>query len=96
VVTRQRRVAGRHDVAQAGQAGEGQRVGPGGHAQAGHLGQAAGDQAGLAVVAEAKLLGRAGGDGDDVLERAAQLDADHVAVAVQPERTVATISHPRP
>ncbi len=42
-------------------------------------------QPGLAVVAEAEPVGRAGGDRDDVLERAAQLDAEHVAVDVEPE-----------
>ena len=34
-------------------------------------------------------VGRAGGDGDDVLERAAQLDAEDVLVDVQPEPTAA-------
>ena len=89
VVARQRRAAGRDDVADPGQTGERQRVRPGGDPEPGHLGQAAGHQAGLAVVAEAELLGGAGGDREDVLERAAQLDADEVAVDVEPEPAAA-------
>ena len=42
-------------------------------------------QPGLPVVAEAELLRGAGGDRDDVLERAAQLDAQDVPVDVEPE-----------
>ena len=89
VVARQGRRAGGHDVADAGQAGERQRVGAHGHAQARHLGQAARRDSRLAVVADPELLDRAGDDGDDVLERARQLDADDVAVAVETERAPA-------
>ena len=85
VVARQVRAAGGDQVAHPGQAGEGQRVGAGGDPEPGHLGQAAGQQAGLAVVAEAEAVGGAGGDRDDVLERPAQLDAEDVLVDVQPE-----------
>ena len=62
-----------------GETRERQRIGARGDADAGHLGEPAGHQPGLAVVAEAQAVGRAGGDRDDVLERAAQLHAEHVA-----------------
>ena len=81
--------AGGDDVADAGEARERQRVRAGGDPEPGHLGQAAGHQPRLAVVAEAELLRRARRDRDDVLERAAQLDAEHVAVHVEPEPTAA-------
>ena len=69
--------------------GEGQRVRAGGDPDPGHLGQATGHQPRLAVVAEAELLRRARRDRDDVLEGPAQLDAEHVAVHVEPEPTAA-------
>jgi len=50
-----------------GEPGKRQRVGTGGDAEARDLGQAARDEAGLAVVAETELLGRTRRDGDDVL-----------------------------
>ena len=56
-----------------------------GDAQAGQLGQAPGDDRAPGVVAEAHAVGDAGGDGDDVLEGAAQLAADDVGVGVDPE-----------
>ena len=68
-----------------GQPGERQRVGSGRDPEPHHLGQAAGHQPGLAVVAEAEAVGGARRDGHDVLERAAQLDAEDVAVHVEPE-----------
>ena len=48
------------------------------HREPRDLGDAAGDQAGARVETKAKALGRAGGDRDHVLERAADLDADEV------------------
>ena len=45
--------------------------------------------AGARVVAEAEAVGRAGGDRDDVLERAAALDADDVVGRVDAEASVA-------
>ena len=83
------RPAGRDDVADPGQAGERERVGAGGDPEPRHLGQAAGHQPGLAVVAEPERVGRPGRDRDDVLERPAQLDAEDVLVDVQPERAAA-------
>ena len=61
------------------------RVGAERGAQPGGLGEAAGDERGLGVVAEAHALGHAGGQRDDVLHRAAELAADDVGVGVRPE-----------
>ena len=47
-------------------------------AEPGHFGQAAGDQRRPRVVAEPQPFQDPGGDSDHVLERARQLDADHV------------------
>ena len=89
MVARQVRAAGRDEVAHPGEPGERERVGAGRDAEPRHLGEAAGQQPGLAVVAEAEPVGGTGRDGDDVLERAAQLDAEDVLVDVEPEPTPA-------
>ena len=68
-----------------GEPGEGHRVGAERDAEPGGLGQPAGDERGLGVVAEAHALGHPGGQRDDVLHRAAELAADHVGVGVRPE-----------
>ena len=47
------------------------------------LGEAARDERGARVVAEAEPVDRAGGDRDDVLQRAAALDADDVVARVR-------------
>ncbi len=61
--------------------------GPGttGLAQPRHLGQAAGDQRRLRVVAEPEPVDAAGRERDHVLRRRAELDADEVVVDVDPE-----------
>ena len=84
-VARQRRRAGGHEVAHARQPGERRRVGAESRAEPGGLGQAAGDDRRLGVVAHAQALGHADGERDDVLHRAAELDADDVVVGVGPE-----------
>ena len=48
------------------------------HGQAGHLGEAAGDQGGVGAAAQAPALDDAAGDGQHVLHRPAGLGADHV------------------
>ena len=55
---------------------------PAAHASRVDLGQPARDQRGQRVVAEAQPFDDAGGDRDDVLQRAADLDADHIVAAV--------------
>ena len=49
------------------------------------LGEPARDQRRARVLAQPEAVGQAGGHRDHVLERAADLDADHVAVRVEPE-----------
>ena len=56
------------------------------HAEARHLGDAARDEAGPRVVAEAETVGHADGDGDGVLDGAAELDTDDVVVGVHAKR----------
>ena len=85
MVAGQLRAARRDDVADAREAGERERVRARGDPDAGHLGEAAGHEPGLAVVAEPEAIRRSRSDRDDVLEGAAQLDAEDVRVRVQPE-----------
>ena len=78
--------AGHDQIAHAGQAGERLLAGAGSRSEACHLPQAAADEAGLGVVAEAEAVDPAGGQGDDVLRRRAELDADEIVVHVHAER----------
>ena len=77
-VARAGRRAGEDEVAEAGEAG--QRLGARalGEAEAGHLGKAARDQGGAGVLAEPPALDHAAGDGEHVLDRAADLGAGDV------------------
>ena len=83
--------AGQHQVAEAAQAGE--RVAPPafGNRQPRHLRQPARDQRRERVVAEPKPFDTAGRDRDDVLQRAADLDAGDVVVDVEPEAAAAEV-----
>ena len=54
--------------------------------EARHLGEAAGDERRLGVVAELEAVGAAGGERDHVLRRGAELDADEVVADVDAER----------
>ena len=74
--------AGEDEVADAGEAGEGLAAASAGDGEARDLGDAAGDESGGGVVAEVEAVDDAGGEGDDVLERAAELDAGDVVVGV--------------
>ena len=84
-VAAERAGAGEHQVADAGEAGEGFAARAAGHGEARDLGDAAGDERGGGVVAEAHAGGDAGGDGDDIFERAAEFDADDVGGRVEAE-----------
>src|SRR5205823_664690 len=57
--------------------------------QARDLGQATGDEGGDRVVAQTQSVTNSGGDGDDVFQSAAQLDADDVVVGVNPKTGIA-------
>src|SRR5690606_6973352 len=65
--------AGQHEIADAGEAGEGLLIGAAGGGEADHLGEAAGDEGGARVVAGLEAVDDAGADGEHVLERAAEL-----------------------
>ena len=84
-VAAQRAGAREHEIAHAGESGEGGRARAERDAEPRHLVQPARDERGARVVAESNAFDDAGGDGHDVLERAAQLDADHVVVGVDAE-----------
>ena len=77
--------AGEDEIAEAGETGESLAVAAAGDGEAGDLGDAAGDDGGAGVVAEVEALNDSGGEGDDVLERAAELDAGDVVVGVDAE-----------
>ena len=76
---------GQNKVAHAGEAGEGERAGAQGHAEPGDLGESAGDQRRPGIMPQPEPLENAGRDGDDVFERAGQLDADDVVMRIDPE-----------
>ncbi len=78
--------AGGHEVAHAREPRERQRVPSERHTEPGELGQPAGDQRGLGVVAVAEAVRDAGGDRDHVLQRAGDLATDDVRVRVDAER----------
>ena len=76
---------GQNEIAHSRQPGERRRLGAQGNAEARDLGQAARDQRGARVVAQAQALEEARGERDDVLERAGQLHAHHVGERVDAE-----------
>ena len=84
-VSRVQAAAGGDQIAEAGQPGEGARIGVEGRAEPRHLGQAARDQRRLGVVTEAEAVRDALSEGDHVLRGAAQLDPDHVGVRIDPQ-----------
>ena len=84
-VAAERAGAGEHQIAHAGEAGEGFAARAAGHGEARDLGNAAGDEGGGGVLTEAHAGSDPGGDGDDVFERAAELDADDIGGRVEAE-----------
>ena len=73
------------EVADAGEAEEGQRLAAQGDAEAGQLGQATGDERGQRVLPEPEPGGHARRDRDHVLDRSTDLTAGHVRVGVDPQ-----------
>src|SRR5712692_4959293 len=86
-VAAQRPRAGQDQIAHAGQAGEGTRVGPHRRAQTDHFGKPPRDESGAAVVAETKTVHNAGGQRDHIFQRAAELHADGICAQVHAERS---------
>ena len=82
VVPAQRAHARRDQVAHSCQSGERRRVGASGLTQPADFCESAGDERSLRVVAESHPVAHAGAQGDDVLQRARQLDAYQVVVGV--------------
>ena len=81
------RLAGarQHEIAEAAQTGERVAAAAFGHRQPRDLHEPARDQRRHRVVPEPGALDDAGGNRDDVLQRAADLDADHVVARIEPE-----------
>mmetsp|Transcript_18689 Transcript_18689/g.39157 ORF Transcript_18689/g.39157 Transcript_18689/m.39157 type:complete len:361 (-) Transcript_18689:141-1223(-) len=67
-----------HEVSHPGESRHGASVGSRRHGEARELGQSAAHQGGAGVVAESQSVEGAGGDGEDVLDGAGDLDADDV------------------
>src|SRR5208283_2867722 len=76
---------GRDEVAQSTESEEGLAPRAHGQAQARDLRQAAREQGGLGVVAEAEPVAETGGDGDDILDGRADLDAGRVGARIDAE-----------
>src|SRR5436190_13095535 len=81
-VAAQFRIAGASEIAEAAEARESFGSSADSDAEAANFDDAAGDEGGFGVVTEAEAVTRAGGDGDDVLERAAEFDAERIGVGV--------------
>ena len=79
------RPAGDDEVADPGEAREGLRAGAGHLGQPPHLGEPAGDERRLRVVAEPEPVGPSRRERDHVLRRRAELDAEDVVVHVDTE-----------
>ena len=77
--------AGHDEVAHSCEAHVGQGIRASSGPQSGHLGQSARHERGLGVVPVAKPVAHPGRDGDDVLARPAQLNADDIAVRIHAE-----------
>src|SRR5881296_561859 len=84
-VAAERARAGQHEVAQTGQPEERGWLGAQRDTEPHDLGEPPGDERRSRVLPEREPVAEPGGDGDDVLQRPRDLDADHVAVRVEPE-----------
>ena len=95
-ITREAAHAREDEVPHAGEAGERGGGATESNGQARDLRQSTGDQGGACIVAQPETVGDSRGDGNDVLERASRLHADHVAVGVETElaRSQALLENP--
>src|SRR5438270_841811 len=70
----------------------GREIGPSGNYRAGDLREGAGDDRGNGVVHQADASRSAGGDGDNIFQRAAQLDPNTVVAGVNAKAWVAELA----
>ena len=75
----------RSPIAQARQAGEGFGARAQSHAQAGDLGQAAGDQGRPGIEAQCQPIAKPSGNGQHIFDRTADFGANQVIVGVNPQ-----------
>mmetsp|Transcript_12858 Transcript_12858/g.22304 ORF Transcript_12858/g.22304 Transcript_12858/m.22304 type:complete len:206 (+) Transcript_12858:328-945(+) len=85
IVSGQIAAAGQNQIPHPCESGDGRGFAAFLHHQTGHLCEASRDQGGPRVGAEAEAVGGAAGDGQDVLQRAAELRADDVRGRVDAE-----------
>src|SRR5438067_2055233 len=88
-VAREPAGAGEDEIAHARQAGESLAAGAAGDGQTTNLRQTTGNKGGDGVVSQSETVAYAGGDGDNILQRTAQLDANNVVAGVNAEARVA-------
>ena len=78
-------VAGHDEIAESAEPAKGFLFRPEGNAEAGHLGEGAGDHGGLGIVAEAESVDGPGGDREDVFHHSAELDPHDITAGVSAE-----------
>src|ERR1700694_236084 len=74
--------AGQHQIPQPGEASHGVQPSTAGHDQPRHFCQAASDQGGNGIVAQAEAIADSRGDGDNIFQRSAEFDADDIVVGI--------------
>src|SRR5712671_5064946 len=74
-----------NEIAQSAQAGEGFGVRTASDSQPAHFDNGSGNQGRFGIVAKSKPVANAGGNGDDVLERATQLDSEQIIAGIDPK-----------
>ena len=77
--------AGEDEVAKTGESGHGFGAASAGDDEAGHFGEAPGNEGRCGIVSEAQAVADAGGDGNDIFQRAAEFDADDIVIGVDAE-----------
>ena len=90
-VAREAAGASEDQVAESGESGHGFGAAAAGDDEASHLRKPARDQRGDGIVSQPKAVADSGGDGNDVLERASEFDADYIAIGVDAKAGIAEL-----
>lgn len=91
-VARKTSGTGEDEIAETGESGHGILAAAAGHDQAGDLGQAAGDQGRDRVVSQSEAIANPGGDGDNILQRAAKFHASYITVGINAKTRITEFS----